>query len=524
MTKINNIEIDKFFQLAFQNLRIGNYNDAKKYFEIILSTESKNVFALYNLGIIYQELGNFDRAIEFYERVLKLKPKKLEDVYLGLGISFKAIGDYKKSLDNYENAIRVNPKCISAHNNLGNLNKQLGFYERAIDCFIKAIEIKPKYANAHHNLGLTFQDLGKKREAKKSFETAIELEPDNLSFLNNLTILDNKVLNSELKENVIKIVEKKNISKKNNAYGFFILSKYEGKNNNYENEINYLLKGHKYLYEFEKRNYKKDINYWLDILPKKVAKYDLESDNFGISKDECNLVPIFIVGVPRSGSTLVEKIITSGKKIMSEGEETGVLNNEFDKIIYNKSLKKINLLKFKRNIIDGYKLRNLIKKKNNFFFTDKSLENFYYLNIIKKIFPKAKIINCQRNFISSIMSTLKNNLVNLSWTHNIYDILKYYDIYFKTIDQFTKVSANFIYNLNYEKLIDNPEKETKDLFNYLNLPWGPECLEFYKRKNLHSRTASNLQIRNAIYKDSRNKYSAYKKLLIEFAEEYSWFK
>ena len=524
MPKKRNNQIDEFFQIATHNLKIGNYQNAKKYFEIILNIDSKNVFALYNLGIVFQELGDLERAIELYEKVLRLKPKNLEHVYLGLGIVFKAIGDYKKSLESYENAITTNPEFVVAYNNLGNLNKQLGFYEKALDCFHKAIKIKPKYAMAHNNLGMTFQDLGKKLEAKKSFETAIRLDPDNLFYLYNLTNLDNKIINSELKEKLKKLVKEKNISKKNVAYSCFILSRYEEKNNNYEQEISYLLNGHKFFYEFEKRNYKKDINHWFDNLPKKIADYNLENAALEISKDECDLIPIFIIGVPRCGSTLIEKIITSAEITISEGEETGIIDSTFDKLINYESLKKNDLFKLKKKIVDAYKVRNLINKKNNYLFTDKSLENFFYLDIIKKLFPRAKIINCQRNFLSTTMSTLKINLQNLSWAHSIEDILKYHDTYFKTINQFTQNSANFIYNLSYEKLIDNPEKETKDLFNYCELPWRSECLEFYKRKNLTSSTSSNLQIRNAIYRDAKDKYFIYKKLLIEYGKKYSWFR
>tara|TARA_Y100000816_G_C26084784_1_gene572267 strand:+ start:323 stop:1897 length:1575 start_codon:yes stop_codon:yes gene_type:complete len=524
MPKNINNQINEFFQIATYNLKIGNYQNAKKYFEIILNIDSKNVFALYNLGIVFQELGEFEKAIELYEKVLRFKPKNVEDVYLGLGIVFKTIGDYKKSLESYENAIRTNPEYVVAYNNLGNLNKQLGFYEKALDCFHKAIKIKPKYATAHNNLGTTFRDLGKKSEAKKSFETAISLDPNNLLYLYNLTFLDNKIVSYELKEKLKKIIKEKNISKKNIAYGCFILSRYEEKNNNHEQEISYLINGHKLFYEFEKRNYKKDINYWLDILPKKIADYNLENEALKISKDECDLVPIFIIGVPRSGSTLIEKIITSGKITISEGEETGIIDDTFWKIINYEASKKNDLFKLKKKIVDAYKVRNLINKKNNFLFTDKSLENFFYLDIIKKLFPRAKIINCQRNFLSTTMSTFQTNLPYLSWTHSIENILKYHDTYFKTINQFTQNSADFIYNLSYEKLIDNPEKETKDLFNYCELPWRSECLEFYKRKNLTSNTSSNLQIRNPINKDAKDKYFIYKKFLIEYGKEYSWFK
>jgi hypothetical protein len=156
-------------------------------------------------------------------------------------------------------------------------------------------------------------------------------------------------------------------------------------------------------------------------------------------------------------------------------------------------------------------------------FTDKSLENFFYIGIIKEIFPQAKVINCRRNALSSIMSTLKNNLPTLPWAHNLEHIFKYYDIYYQIIKNFEKTHPNFIYDLQYEKFVSDPENEAKKLMKFCGLPWDIKCLEFYKRGDLISKTASNIQIRKAIYKDSINKYLPYKQFLSKYGNKYSWF-
>ena len=121
------------------------------------------------------------------------------------------------------------------------------------------------------------------------------------------------------------------------------------------------------------------------------------------------------------------------------------------------------------------------------------------------------------------MSTLKNNLIFLPWTHNLEHVFKYYDVYYKMIENFKKTFPNFIYNLEYEKFVSNPENEAKKLMKFCNLPWNIKCLEFYKRKNITSKTASNIQIRKAIYKDSKNKYLKYKEFLSKYGDKYSWF-
>ena len=139
------------------------------------------------------------------------------------------------------------------------------------------------------------------------------------------------------------------------------------------------------------------------------------------------------------------------------------------------------------------------------------------------MFPYAKVINCKRNALSTIMSILKNNLGQISWAHNLKYIFKYFDIYNKKIENFKKIIPNFIYELQLEEFVNNPKEESKKLMRFCDLPWNKKCLEFYKRKDIISQTASNIQIRKAIYKDSIHKYLPYKKFLKKYSDKYHWF-
>ena len=206
------------------------------------------------------------------------------------------------------------------------------------------------------------------------------------------------------------------------------------------------------------------------------------------------------------------------------GEETAIFENFVNKKILEKqSLNLGSCLEIRKELHNLYKERGLVLKKYNNIFTDKSLNNFFYLKLIKEIYPKAKIINCKRDILSSIMSIFQNNLTELAWTHDLNNIFKYFDNYFKIIDNYDLEKHNNIYQLEFEKLTTEPEKESKKLMNFCELPWDKKCLEFYKRKDLISKTASNIQIREAIYKHSLEKYLPYKKLLNEYGKKYSWF-
>ena len=173
--------------------------------------------------------------------------------------------------------------------------------------------------------------------------------------------------------------------------------------------------------------------------------------------------------------------------------------------------------------MDAYKQKGLIQEKNNCMFTDKSLENFFYVNLIKDIFPNAKIINCKRNVLSSIMSIFQNNMTAIGWAHSLKNIFKYFDTYFKTIENLKKLYPNFIFELDYEKFVNNAETESKKLLEYCNLPWDKKCLEYYKRKDIVSKTTSRQQIRKPIYKHANDRYSPYRNFLSKYGNKYSWF-
>ena len=206
------------------------------------------------------------------------------------------------------------------------------------------------------------------------------------------------------------------------------------------------------------------------------------------------------------------------------GEETSVLE-EFvtTKIMEKKSLNLGKVSEIRNELFNKYKKRGLISDKFSNIFTDKSLNNFFFLKFIKEIYPNAKIINCKRDALSSIMSIFQNQLTELAWAHDLVNIFKYFDNYLQIIKNYNETDPNFLYELQFEKLVNNPEEESKKLMKFCELSWDKKCLEFYKRKDLVSRTASNVQIRKPIFDKSSSKVDSYKAYLEKYGKKYSWF-
>jgi len=325
-------------------------------------------------------------------------------------------------------------------------------------------------------------------------------------------------LSLNLKKKINDSMKSNAISKKDKAYGNFLYAKYEYLNRDFEKEFDYLLDGHKNYFEAKNFFFEKGIIYWLKDLPNIK-----ELENIKEVKISSKIKPIFIIGTPRCGSTVIEKVIASGRERFPIGEECGVVNSIIGEKILAKESLSADIENLKNKIIKKYDELGLSKKENNYVFTDKTLDNFFFLDIIKTIFPLAKIVHCKRNSISAIMSIIKNNLGDVAWAHDLKHIFQYFDIYYKKINFFKKKFPEFIYDLQFESFQNNPEYEAKKLMKFCDLPWDKKCLEFYKRKDIISYTASHRQIRQAIYKDSVEKNKPYKSLLNKYGEKYNWF-
>ena len=515
--KNNPNNFQAIFLLGSLFFQIKNYNEAVKMLAKALSMQPKNISVYQNLGATLVEIDEFQKAIEVLTKASKIKPDH-EGILYNLGNAYKGMGEYDKAAECYEATTKINSKNTKALNNLGNVFKQLGKSEEAIKVFKKALSLQPKHTNANHNIAIVYKEIGDFKKAKEFYKKSFDLN-FNLESLYALSEFDEEVLNDKTKTKITNIISDSNINKNDLSYGKFLLSKYELKNKNYRKEFDYLLEGHAHYFLSRKKLFEKGINYWLKKLPevKELMGADLK-----LKKDN-ELKPIFIVGVPRCGSTLLEKVISSGPKNIPMGEEIGSINFILGKKILENNSLNVNQGNISEEIINFYKNKGLVKKENDYTFTDKTLDNFLFIGIIRQIFPNAKIINCKRRPLSSIMSILRNNLGAISWAHNLKNIFEYFDLYYKRIEKFKSDFPNYIYDIQLENFVENPESEAKKIMDYCELPWDKKCLEFYKRKDIVSRTASNIQVRRAIFTNSSDKIDPYKDFFKDFEKKFNWF-
>ena len=440
-------------------VRERNYLEAEKLFLNLLNKDENLMLVHYFLGIIYFELQN-----------------------------------YKKSKLHYKNSLKLNQNS-------------------------KEILI---------NLAYLEQSYGNLKEAKEIYEKLLNLNPHYIETYYRMYLLNSDYLKKEYERIFLEIINNKNFSLRERGLANYLLSKIEKKKREYELEIDYLKKSHLDTFN-SKENYNLQSNfYYQEIIAKKYNKIIFINENKKNLYFE-KYFPIFIIGLPRSGSTLVETILSGNEKIKGLGENS-VINmavlNQLSEKIFSKDFDKNNF----ELLIDRVDLESFVSKKfNNLFefdknirFVDKTLENFFNVDIILNLFPNAKFLHCFRNLNDAVIAIFQSLLPTLSWTHNLDDIVNYIEVYLEVINYFKNKYPDKIIDIKLENLTEHNEKEGKRIFNFCNLNWNNRSFNFDNKKDLQIKTTSNVQLRKQVTNYDYDKYKKYRFILNDYKKKIKW--
>jgi len=303
----------------------------------------------------------------------------------------------------------------------------------------------------------------------------------------------------------------------------FAIGKAYDDQENFELSIKYFESANKNRKELVDYNFKDEEKTF-----KSIKKYFENLDFKKISKIKSKKKIIFIVGLPRSGTTLIEQILSAHNLVFGAGEL-----NYLRQIIKNHFIQENKLLSQKirdynssqENIINDEYLKYLNNlNEDSFVATDKAPQNFVWIGFIKMFFPDAKIIHSKRNYKDVFLSNYKNNFVSndMDWSYDPDDILKYFNFYFENMRFWKKKCEDFIYDINYEDIVNNSEREIRKLLNYCDLDWDENCLNHHKSKKTIIKTVSTYQARKPIYKTSIDSNKHYLKSLEKYFDQLNY--
>ncbi len=486
--------------------QLGKHSKALKANRKAVELSPQDVEAHANLGNVLKELGRLEEARETYNKAIAIR-SDIAQIHYNLGITLQKMGKLKLAEESYIQAIANNQSYAEAHNNLGIVLRYQGRLKEAIASYLEALALKPDYSEAFNNLGIISQELGNLEEAKENYNQAIALKPNfakanlNLSLLKKFNSKDEQYLNME------KLYLDESATDEELCHINFGLAKACEDLSDFEKAFMHYNKGNSLRKKILKYKIGKDKKFFKQIEDAYdcISKNSLEYDQLSNSN-----TPIFIIGMPRSGTTLVEHIISSHINVTAMGEIDFISQLGKKLSIGTLNASSECLLDFRKKYFE--QLKYITEK--NLFVTDKTPQNFLYLGLISAAFPEAKIVHVIRNPAAVCWSNYKQYFESetLGYSYNLKDIINYYRLY-ENLMQFWNKSLNYrIYNLDYEVFVKNQKSETRKLIDYLGLDWDEKCL-MPQNNNRSVSTASNIQVRKKVYKDSSIQWKKYEPFL-----------
>jgi tetratricopeptide (TPR) repeat protein len=413
----------------------------------------------------------------------------------------------------YKEIIDSDPENSSAHHYYGLIEADRNEYENALKHLEKALVFQPENAYFHHNSAGIYSRLGQIDKAAFHFQQAFKLKPDYGEAYQGFTESVYCADQSSLLNSIEKQIQRKATTASQKCYMHFAAGKICADSKQYTKAFQHYEKGNKLKnvsFDSERnRNLTNlQIQYFNEAFVEKTKEWGLF----------CR-TPIFIVGMPRSGTTLIEQILSCHSLVHGAGELPDIENivntiqfNTKNKLPYPFFLNETtlhDLLGFGLSYINN--LNNLSGNKGRVI--NKNPLNFNYIGFILLVFPNAKIIHLQRNPLDTCLSCYFQNFAKAQeYAFDLEGLGEFYGEYHRLMSHWTTVYPNRIKTIQYEELVSHSETIIRDLLQYCDLPWEDQCLDFHKNKR-GVVTASKYQIRRPIYKSSMGQWQNYKDCL-----------
>ena len=468
-----------------------------------------------NIGNAFMVQEDFDKAMTAYNKALQINPHYPEPM-LGIARIYKEKDKLDDALMTTKRAIDLNPKKPDAYSLLGDIHLKLENYDESEEAFRQALELEPELLIGHIGLGQLLLEKGELAAAETSFEHGIEINPDEIApyvfMAQARKVKKNDAILKKLEEeaeNIDEFPETKAMSL------HFALGKSYDDIGEYERAFPHFLEACRL--KRSKIEYNADNH---DLTCRNIRNF-FTGTNINRLKGGARPsdLPIFVLGMPRSGTTLVETILASHPDVYAAGElhdilrianqpKLGVKSEGFP--ISMQGLTKEDI----KEMGERYLAKLRKHDKNARRITDKMPANFMALGLIHLMLPEAKIVHIMRNSADCCLSSFTKNFNNSQLhSYDLTEMARFYVNYARLMEHWrTVLPENSFYEVQYEQLVAEPEPETRRLVEYCGLAWNDACLTPHKTER-NVKTASITQVRQPIYTSSVERWKRYEKYL-----------
>ena len=388
-------------------------------------------------------------------------------------------------------------------------NSQL---DEGVELLQHALTQQPENFVAHHHLATGLATLGRLDEAVSHYQAAIRIKPTFTAAHYQLATLKLFTENDEQLSQLQKLVEhQENYPPREFSQLCFALAKGLEQTHKFDEAFDYYVKGN----ESRKGYMKFNLQAQEHALRGIIRIFDADFFANDVSPVDVKTRPILIVGMPRSGSTLVEQILSNHPQVQGLGELAllpNLVGNVMERLPYPDSITSVPENKW-RWVVEQYLEHLQLKAQGHDTVTDKQLFNFKHLWLIFRYLPQARVIYCRRNIMDTCWSCYTTAFKNdLGFSNDLETTAKTYQAIESVMDHWLGLFPNNIHVVDYENLVQDVHSESRDLIQFVEKPWSPRCLEFHTNPR-HVTTSSVAQVRKPIYKSSIGRWRRFRRQL-----------
>ena len=488
----------------------GKHDEARQLVKNILREDPDNINALNLMGSICMAQDLYNDAEAFLRKAVGLAPD-FAVAWSVLSMSLKEQGNSEEAVEALEKALSLEPRNADWHSILGNLLMAWGKEERALVSIERALAINPDHAGALLSKGHVLKTVGDQDDAIRAYRASAKARPDGGEIYWSLANLKTFRFDPGEVESMQIQLDSGKLTDESELHFCYSLGKYFEDQKEYPKAFEYYTQGG----ALKRKNVKFDPVENVGQSDKIIEVFTPEFFETRASFGYSDPAPILIVGLPRSGSTLIEQILSSHSQVdgtaelsdlMHLGHQTG--QNRFDKLKYPESLIDIdadNVEGLGKDYIES----TFHHRQGAPYFTDKMPNNFPHIGFLHLILPNAKVIDARRHPLDSCFGTFKQLFAKgQPFSYDLFDLGQYYNSYIRLMEHWDRVLPGKVLRVQYEDNVADQENQARRMIEHCGLEWEDQVLRFYETER-SVKTASSEQVRQPIYNKSVNSWKRY---------------
>jgi tetratricopeptide (TPR) repeat protein len=497
-------------------LSLYRYPEALNDFKKAISLNPEFAQGYNNIALAYRSLNLRGHALSAYKKSLSLNPESIE-ARINIGILYAELYLYFEAIESFNYVLKRIPEHEHTHQLIADAYLKTFNYEQALQHLISANKINPLNHLNYFLIGTHYMWTGEREKSSQYFRKSLEINSMYGQSYYGLSRVENIKLDDPLFTQAINLLKSENIPDDEKVFLHFFIAKIYESMSRVELFFNHLNQG----CTIQKKLNQYNFNYTRNLQQKIENVYVKHSSDLReiISKSsdiKTEITPIFIIGMPRSGTSLIEQILSGHSMIFGAGE-LSIINDEMEKIL----LLDYKQNEFIENILNlrGTYLNFLKTISNKVYVTDKLPLNFHWLGFIKLIFPNSKIINIRRDPIATAFSIYKTLFVRgaLNFSYSFSDIIQYFKLYESAMNFWSRNLPDDVLNISYHKLVENPRFYINQMCEFIEVPFEENMIDI-SLNNRPVHTASDQQIRDKIRPENTQLWKKYENFLQEFVE------